>query len=119
MRQSGGLVATWSKDQRDVYVLSTIHDDTMVDTSDGQQRRTTHETLKPAAVVRYNKNKAGVDRFDQLNAYTRLAEKLSSGGREYFFGCWKSHKSTLTYCIPLLVLQMKRSCRCSTSNKCH
>ena len=57
----------------------------MIDTSDGIQRRTTHETLKPAAVVRYHKNKAGVDRFDKLNAYDPFGRKTVKWWKKLFF----------------------------------
>ena len=45
-----------------------------------------HQTSKPAAVVRYNKNKAGVDRADQMASYYPMYRKTVKWWKKVFFG---------------------------------
>ena len=63
------------KDKRDVFLLSTLHDDSMVEV----QRRLrfvtggTEKIWKPKAVDKYNKYMGGVDQSDQLVLYYRYS----------------------------------------------
>ncbi|XP_067945022.1 piggyBac transposable element-derived protein 4-like [Watersipora subatra] len=68
-KQCGDILATMWKDVRDVYTLSTVDEDAMINTNTQGPRYGNHETLKPASVVTYNKNKAGVDKHDQMASY--------------------------------------------------
>lgn len=60
-------------DVRDVYVLTSVHDDTMLET----RSRSEHQKMKPAAVVDYNKYKIGEDKSDQMLSYYTFQEKNS------------------------------------------
>ncbi|KAJ8969806.1 hypothetical protein NQ314_001563 [Rhamnusium bicolor] len=63
------------KDQRDVYILSTCHDDKMEVCG---KKRNGDDKLKPSAVVQYNMDKQGVDISDQLSSYyTSLRKSLT------------------------------------------
>lgn len=61
--QNKTVVCKW-KDKRDVLMLSTKHDDSMVTV-----HRRGQEVHKPTMVVEYNKGKAFVDHSDQMAAY--------------------------------------------------
>lgn len=64
------------KDQRDVYILSTCHDETME--SVGRDRAGNAAKLKPSAILKYNAGKQGVDISDQLSSYyTSLRKSIT------------------------------------------
>ena len=86
-RWANSLSLSWAignKVQRylkDVYMLSTIHDDSMVHQPDrGHQNQ--HQT-NPTCVADYNKYMGGVDRTDQLLNPTRYLAKPWSGTRRW------------------------------------
>ena len=68
------LVTKW-KDNRDVFILSTLDSDIMVDTTNHRSAYHNHEVMKPQSVVTYNGSKAGVDKHDQLTSYYPLERK--------------------------------------------
>ena len=64
----GVVVAKW-RDKRDVTMLSTRHNITLVDT--GKKKNRNNETImKPKIIVDYNSGKAGIDLSDQLSSYS-------------------------------------------------
>ena len=87
-RRKGQLLATKWKDKRDAYVLSTTDKATMMQTGSDRDERAggDHETLKPAAVIRYNKGKVGVDRADQMSSYYPMYRKTLKWWKKMFFG---------------------------------
>jgi hypothetical protein len=58
---------------RDVYILSTVHDDRMADASASKRA---HEKNKPLAVMDYNQYKIGVDKSNQLLAVCEVVRKI-------------------------------------------
>ena len=85
-KESNGVLATRWKDKRDVFMLSTIHKDVMVDTDDGRpvEHRGGHQTVKPVTVTDYNANKVGVDRQDQAASYYPFARKTLKWWKKLF-----------------------------------
>ena len=82
--RTGHLFFLKWKDKRDVTVVTTLHDDTMIT----KRRRTSavaggfEEITKPQAVEMYNKYMGGVDKLDQYLSYygfTRRTFKWWSG----------------------------------------
>jgi hypothetical protein len=65
------LAIKWC-DVRDVYLLSTAHDDQMVETP---ASRGAHQKTKPSAVLDYNKYKICVDKSDQMLSYYSFQRK--------------------------------------------
>ena len=62
--RSGELLAIKFKDKKDVCMLTTLHDETLVDRPDRRHRN--QRQTKPACTDDYNKFMGGVDRADQL-----------------------------------------------------
>ena len=87
-RSRGKLLAIKWKDKRDVFVLSTADKAAMIETGQGRDERAggEHQKLKPAAVLRYNRNKAGVDRADQMISYYPLYRRSVKWWKKVFFG---------------------------------
>lgn len=87
-RRKGDVLALKWKDKRDVFLLSSTDKAVMVQTGQGRDERAggDHETLKPAAIVRYNQNKAGVDRADQMASYYPMHRKTVKWWKKMFFG---------------------------------
>ena len=74
-------------DKRQVTMLSTIHDDSMV-TKMRRSRRAPggrEELRKPAAIDEYNKYMGGVDKGDQLLSYYGLTHRMVKWWRRAFF----------------------------------
>ncbi len=75
------------KDKRDVTVLTTLHDDTVIT----KRRRTAsvtggfEEISKPTAIEMYNKYMGGVDKLDQLLAYYGFSRRTFKWWRKAFF----------------------------------
>ena len=63
------MVLKW-KDKKDICVLSTLHDDSMMQV----KSRHGKEVNKPKAVANYNSNMGGVDLSDNLMVHFRLQE---------------------------------------------
>ena len=67
--ETGILCLKW-KDKRDVCMLSTFHDDTMIDKNRRRKGVAGMETIrKPKVVEEYNQSMNGVDRSDQMVLY--------------------------------------------------
>ena len=84
-RRKGQLLALRWKEKRDVYILSTTVPDTMENTGRPATEAGGHQQQKPAAVLDYNSNKAGVDRHDQMSSYYPLARKTINWWKKLFF----------------------------------
>ena len=69
------------KDIRDVFFLTTAHDDVLVESplSSGAYCK-----IKPAAVLAYNKYKTGVDRSDHMLSYYSFERKTIKMVEETF-----------------------------------
>jgi len=59
------LLAIHWKDRRDVYMLTSINTNEMVDTKE-IDRKTGKKYLKPQSVVSYNNNMGAIDKTDML-----------------------------------------------------
>ena len=82
-----GMIAMKWKDKREVNMLSTFHDDSMV-----SKRRRTRSAVggqevisKPAVVEDYNQNMGGVDKSDQFVLYYGFAHRTRKWYRRVFF----------------------------------
>ncbi|XP_046406430.1 piggyBac transposable element-derived protein 4-like isoform X1 [Ischnura elegans] len=82
-RRSENLLAICWKDKRPVYMLSTRHTAQMITY---QTKRGTEKT-KPACVLDYNQNKAGVDLTDQLMSYGVFDHKTVKWWKKLTFHC--------------------------------
>lgn len=69
---NGIVVAKW-RDKRDVTMLSTRHDISMIDT--GKKNRKNESIVKPKIIIDYNAGKAGIDLSDQLSSYSSPVRK--------------------------------------------
>lgn len=72
-RRSGALLALKSKDTKEVFMLTTIHDERMQNVRN--RRNPANPVEKPKCIVDYNKNMGGVDRTDQLLEPFKVARK--------------------------------------------
>ncbi|KAJ4429276.1 hypothetical protein ANN_26279 [Periplaneta americana] len=79
--QRDHLLAIKWRDVRDVYLLSTAHDDHIVQTTSKGE----HQKIKPIAVVDYNKFKIGVDKYDQMLSYYSFQRKSLKWRKKLFF----------------------------------
>ena len=61
------------KDVRDVLLLTTAHEDELVEAPSSSGA---HNKIKPAVVLDYNKNKTGVDRSDQMLSIFKEDSKM-------------------------------------------
>ena len=82
------------KDKRDIYMLSTVHGCTIVD-SGVVDRKTGAAIQKSECILHYNKHMSGVDRNDQLSKYYSFARKVMK--------IWK--KKQFFYLLNSMVLQ--------------
>jgi hypothetical protein len=80
-RQRDHLLATKWKDTRDVFSLTSAHED---ETVEAPSSRGTHK-IKPTAVLDYNKYKTGVDRSDQMLSYYSFERKMIKWWKKFFF----------------------------------
>ena len=70
----GVTVLKW-RDKRDIFALSTLHDDSRVDQGQG----------KPKIIEAYNKSKLFVDTSDQMAAYSPFLRKTTKWYIRLFF----------------------------------
>jgi len=68
----GVVVMKW-RHKRDVMLLSTKHDASVVCT--GQDKRKKENVFKPQAVIDYNTSKQGIDLSDQMSSYHTCLRK--------------------------------------------
>ena len=80
--QRGPLLAIKWCDVRDVFIITTAHDD---NTLEMPRSRGAHQKTKPEAVVQYNKYKIGVDKSDQLLSYYSFQRKSVKWWKKLFF----------------------------------
>jgi hypothetical protein len=74
------LAIKW-KDIRDVFFLTTAHEDVLVATPSS---RGAHQKMKPSAVLDYNKYKTGVDRSNQMLSYYSFERKTIKWWKKTF-----------------------------------
>ena len=70
------------KDIRDVFFLTTAHEDVLVE---APLSRGAHGKIKPAAVLAYNKYKTGANRSDQMLSYYSFERKTIKWWKKLFF----------------------------------
>jgi len=75
------LAIKW-KDIRDVFFLTTVHEDVLVEAPSSMGN---HHKIKPAAVLDFNKRKTGVDRSDQMSSYYSFESKTIKCWKKLFF----------------------------------
>jgi hypothetical protein len=76
------LALKWH-DKRDVYMLSTVHDSSMVSTGK-KNSLTGEEILKPLCVKEYNQNKGAVDKSCMQMTFSESLRKSVNGTRNSF-----------------------------------
>ena len=87
VKRCGQILATKWHDKRDVFVLSSVHENEMVETLNGRHARRAggHGTPKPATAVAYNAHKTGVDKHDQAASYYPFGRKTVKWWKKLFF----------------------------------
>ncbi|UYV61213.1 PGBD5 [Cordylochernes scorpioides] len=84
--QNSQLLALKWRDTRDVFMIATTQDSSMIQAQKKIRRQPqTISITKPAIVVDYNKNKAGVDRSDQFMAYYPFHRRTLKWWKKLFF----------------------------------
>lgn len=78
------LLAVYWKDRRDVYMLSTIHKDKMIDTKK-IDRVTGKKYLKPECVMSYNANMGAIDKTDMLLSSIECVRRTLKWYKKLFF----------------------------------
>ena len=74
--RKGDLMALKWKDKKDVFMLSTKHNNDYAET--GKDDQVSGEPIKkPAVVLEYNKYMGGVDRSDQMMQYHSFERKMT------------------------------------------
>lgn len=100
-RRRGNVVATRWMDKKDVYTLSTFHKPTLQATQGRFEQKE-----KPAAVISYIANMAGVDQSDQLLSYFPMHRKSCKWWKKPFF-----HLLTLVMIQTMIILNKHRRAR--------
>lgn len=78
------LLAVHWKDRRDVYMLTTLHKDTMTATKK-IDRVTGNKYLKPECVVNYNANMGAIDKTDMLLSSIECVRRTMKWYKKLFF----------------------------------
>ncbi|XP_025196239.1 piggyBac transposable element-derived protein 4-like [Melanaphis sacchari] len=78
------LLAIYWKDCCDVYMLTFMNTNEMVDTKK-IDRKTGKKYLKPQSVVSYNKNMGAIDKIDMLLSYTKCVRCTLKWYKKLFF----------------------------------
>jgi len=78
------LLAIHWKDRRDVYMLTSMNTNEMVDTKK-IDRKTGKKYLKPQCVVSYNKNMGTIDKTDMLLSSTECVRRTLKWYKKLFF----------------------------------
>jgi hypothetical protein len=74
VQHTPNMIAIKWHDKKDVFMLSTVHNSTMVLT---EKRRsdTSDEILKPLCIIEYNKNRGIVDKSDMQITFSESIQK--------------------------------------------
>jgi len=83
---NGTLLALKWKDQRDVFMLSSIHSNIMADT--GKRTPTNDIIKKPQCIVDYNMKMGAIDHIDMQMSFTECVRKTVKWYKNYFFTWW-------------------------------
>jgi len=78
------LLAIHWKDRRDVYMLTTMHKDTMM-TTKKIERATRDKYLKPECVISYNANMGAIDKTDMLLSSIECVRRTMKWYKKLFF----------------------------------
>ena len=100
VQQCGEILATKLAGFRDECVLSTLHDDVLVDDPVGRPGSNVGDgtkNMKPEAVVEYNEYKGGLHRLNPSAAIYQLSDKTIEWWKKLFFqlfqlGIFHAHK---------------------------
>lgn len=83
-RHTSNLLALKWHDKKDVYMLSTVHDSSMVST--GRKNSTTgEEILKPVCIKEYDQNRSTVDRSDMQMKFSKSLQEELKWYKKLFF----------------------------------
>jgi hypothetical protein len=83
-RYTDNMLALKWTDRREVYMLTTIHTDCMIQ-SGKIDRSTNTQIMKPTCVMEYNKNMGAVDRSDMMISSLECVHKSMKWYRKFFF----------------------------------
>ena len=99
-RSSNNLLVMRWKDKRDVYILSTKHENAeMVEYTDKQKNK----IMKPKCILKYNKGMDGIHQQDQMLACFPIMRKYSKGYRKVFF--YMSDVALFILCIKQYIIE--------------
>ena len=79
----GNMLALKWKDKREVHMLSTIHDSSMIKTR--KRKRNGMFVYKPICVHDYSQNMGGVDKVDMQISFTESIRKTVKWSKKVFF----------------------------------
>lgn len=97
VQYSGPLMAIKWKDKKYIFMLSTIHDNSM-ELSSRIHRNTGLPVIKPKAVVDYSKNMGSVDTADMLLSSMQCIRKTVKWYKKLFFHLLDMHLLNAFYC---------------------
>jgi hypothetical protein len=83
-RHTDNMLALRWTDRREVYMLTTIHTDSMIQ-SGKIDRATNTQIMKPTCVMEYNNNMGAVDRSDMMISSLECVRKSMKWYRKFFF----------------------------------
>ena len=79
--QKGNIVGVHWKDKRDVFVMTSLHSNEVVEV----ERRNGTSIIKPKAVLEYNKYMGGVDKCNQYLSYYSVGRRSMKWWKRLFF----------------------------------
>lgn len=108
------LLAVHWKNCRDVYMLTTMHKDKIIDTK-RIDRATGEKYLKPKCVISYNANMGAIDKTDMLLSWTECVRHTMKWYKKLFFyivdisllNAYSSYKMVTGKYISLADFQLK------------
>ena len=127
---SGGMRFLKWKDKREVTILTTIHDDSLI----SKRRRTRsvpggfEDISKPQAVEQYNRYMGGVDKMDQYLSYYGFTRRTCKWWKKAFFSLMdtamvnayilysKSHQSSKKLSHMQFRIQLAKDLLCEASH---
>lgn len=98
---SGSLMACKWRDKKYIYMLSTIHDNSM-EPSARINRGTGLPVMKPKAVLDYSKNMGSVDTADMLLPSLQCIRKTVKSYKKLFFHIFDMHLLNAFFCFKMI-----------------
>lgn len=83
-KSSGTLLALKWMDNKEVWMLSTVHGPEMVET-DKKDHKTGRKKIKPSCVLDYNKSMGTVDKTDMMLSSVKCIRKTIKWYKKFFF----------------------------------